>query len=307
MSVAQPVLALCTLTLALGCTRPDASREVAAFGTATGALAAAVSDRFDAQIKAEVAARLTTAIAADQVIYGLTPGCSAILADIAVQQNDAPRADVTGCHVLNRLDRDRDKTRTELAQILALRIAQYGVALADLSKSTLPADIEASSAGVFAAVSGLSAAVDGTPADLDPAAQIIPAVTGFASRQAKARLLRKTVQQAAEPVDSAVSSLIAVLVAQGRDPLFPAIEALQQAEIAMRDAAGSRSYGAQVAAFETARKAYEAAYSTSPSVALEQIRITHASLAKRLSRPATLEEFQTLIAELQALRNLIQS
>lgn len=294
------------LTIVGACTVPDASVEVETFAKSTGTLVGTVSTQFDARIAAEAAQRRRNAIQAGKLIYGLTPGCDAILNDIGGAEVIDTSFQATNCAVIHRLDQDRALTQSELAKKLAGVIADYGSALESLAKSELPSEIEASSALLFTNISNLAAAAGGDASRLTEAAPFLSRGIGFVSTRAKARILKRAISQADQPLQASVSSLIAVLVAQGKDPLFPAITALQSAEKQMRDARGSSQYGVKVRAFEKAEKAYRKAYLSSPSVSLDQVRKTHASLVARLQSGATLEEIQTLLDELKALRDLIK-
>lgn len=303
-----PATLTCALALMAGCTIPDASQEIAAFGTATGTLASAVSDRFNAEIASEAKTRKENAIAAGTLIYSLTPGCDKLGADISAEGVTNVSAAVTNCKVLNRLDDSRNPSSAELAQTLARTIADYGTALDGLSKSNLPGEIQASSATLLSAISDLASVANVKTSGLDKSAPLISASAGFLSRQAKARILKNAIKKADKPIGDAVASLITVLVEQGNDPLYPAIVKMQLAETAMQNATNNPAvYSRRVRSFETAQKAYQKAYAASPTVALVQIRKTHASLVDRLEAPATLAEFQNLITELQALKSLIPS
>lgn len=298
----------CALVLMVGCTIPDASKEISTFGAATGNLAGAVSDHLNAEVAAESKARRQAAVAAGAKIYSLTPGCTALLSETSSDGVLRQTADVTQCTVINRLDEGREPTPAELAKTLAGLISDYGVALEDLSKSDLPGEIETSTANLLTSVSNLAAEAKVDATGLKTVAPAISATVGFVSRRVKARILKQAIRQADDPIDGAVASLIAILAKQGRDPLYPAIERMQQAEKEMDDARTMPiAYASRVKGFEAAQVAYKKAYMASPSVALFQIRKTHASLVKRLDVPATLDELQSLIDELKTLKDIIEN
>lgn len=305
MSKVSMTTAIFFMATASACTVPDASKEAEAFAKSTGALAGAVSTQFDAEIATEAQRRKSAALANGTLIYSLTPGCSKILADISESGIENSSPDLTNCNVINRLDENRDPTRAELAKKLAGLIAEYATALEALAKSNLPGEIEASSAALLANVGQLLQTAGGDASGVNQVAPVISKGVGSVSQRAKARIIKRAVEQADTPIDNAVSSLIAVLIQQGRDPLYPAIANLQKAEEEMRLALNTPSYGSKVRAFEVARKTYQDAYAKSPTVALDQVRVTHASLVARLQSPATIDEIQSLLDELNELRTLI--
>lgn len=291
------------LLAASGCSAVDVGPELGLMAEAAEGTSARVLEVVNADPEGERQARLTAAAAARPAEPWTFPGGCAPVPQV-IDEADA-------CVI------DRGRTWNEPVQADAIRrklrvLSDYVAALSDMANARNDAALTAAYSTALAALGGLADEAElGALKDLTTALKGKEAATkdvvSFALANRRARLLRVTVLQNREAFGNVVQEVIDGLMNETSEDddltaQYLTLDAL------LNDAVGAGARGDQVAyrdALDRADRAYGAymtARDRSVFAALVALAATHEALARRLQRPATLEEIQSFTKALADLR-----